>query len=171
MMRRVTAVALSLVILAIIEIAVFLLVANTVGFGWALLLLLATSLLGTWLLRREGARAWRRFREVAAAGRPPGGEASRGIVGLLSGLLLAVPGFVTDALGLLLLIPPVRAGGVRLVQRAAERRLSSAAAGDLFGPRWVRSTSRRAPGTAQPQRPSQPGQAPPDEVVEGEIVD
>ncbi|HET6212165.1 MAG TPA: FxsA family protein [Micromonosporaceae bacterium] len=160
-MRRFPIAVLAVFGLAVAEIAVLVLVVKAIGLGWALLLMLATSLLGGWLLRREGSRAWRRFRDAAQAGRPPGGEASRGLVGLLSALLLAVPGFLTDLLGLALLVPPVRTGAAGLVQRSAERRLSPSVVGDLFGPRRVRVNVGRdgpEPSGAEP-------------VIEGEILD
>jgi len=162
-MRRLGVLALTVAALAIAEIAVLIVVAARIGVGWTLLAMLATSLAGSWLLRREGARAWRRFRTAAAAGRPPGGEATRGLVGVASAVLLLLPGFLTDAVGLLLLVPGVRAGGARLVQGFAERRLPPAAAGDLFGPRRVR-VSRPAQAGWDTRPPSSP-------VVEGEIVD
>jgi UPF0716 protein FxsA len=159
--RRAAVALLVLVALAAVEITGLVLVTRAIGLAWALALVLAGALLGTWLLRREGARAWRRFRAAAQAGRPPGGEVSRGVVGLVAGLLLVVPGFLTDLAGLLLLAPPVRAGAVRLSQRFAERRLSGAVASDLFGPRRVR-VDVRADGSGQPGA---------DEVIEGEIID
>src|SRR5438874_9582765 len=116
--RRAGLVAGGLVALAILEIVAFVLVANWIGIGWTILLVLATSLLGGWLLRREGLRAWRAFREVAESGRPPGAEVSRGLLGLGGAMLLAVPGFITDLVGLALLLPPVRAAAGMGVQRA-----------------------------------------------------
>jgi len=79
-------------------------------------------------------------------------------VGLLGALLFVVPGFVTDLLGLALLLPPLRRGARVVVRRSIERRFSSAVAGDLFGPRQVRVRVRRTtPEDGEP--------------IEGEIVD
>ncbi|ATO13145.1 exlusion protein FxsA [Micromonospora sp. WMMA2032] len=160
----------ALLLLTLLELAVFVLVGRAVGFGAALLLVFAASLLGLVLLRREGMRAWRGFRAAAQAGQPPGPQVTDGLVGLLGALLLALPGLVSGAVGLLLLVPPLRrlaGGGVR---RATERRVSSMVAGDLFGPRRVRvyqGQSQPTP-TASPQQPpvAEPGRA-----IEGEIVD
>jgi UPF0716 protein FxsA len=138
------------------EIAVFVLVVNAIGFGWALLAVLASSFVGLMLLRREGMRAWRGFLASANAGQPPGERVTDGIVGLGAAALLTVPGFVTAAAGLLLLLPPVRRLGRRGVQRWAERRVSSAVAGDLFGPRRVKVHRAEPPET--------------DATIEGEIV-
>ncbi|WP_327651754.1 FxsA family protein [Micromonospora aurantiaca] len=168
----------ALLLLALLELTVFVLVGRAVGFGVAVLLVFGASLLGLVLLRREGMRAWRGFRAAAQAGRPPGAEVTDGLVGLLGALLLALPGLVSGVVGLLLLVPPLRrlaGGGVR---RATERRVSSMVAGDLFGPRRVR-VYRGAPQPAPEPAPApSPGPAPspqpvtdPGKAIEGEIVD
>jgi UPF0716 protein FxsA len=132
-----------LIVFAIAEIVVFVLLAKAIGLGWAILIALATSLLGAFLLRREGARGWRRFRAAVTEGRPPGREATDGLTGLLGALLLLAPGFIGDAIGLLLLAPPLRALARAGVRRAAETRFSPAVAGQVFGPKLVRA--RRGP--------------------------
>jgi UPF0716 protein FxsA len=152
----------ALLLTAVVEVAVFIAVAHAIGAGWAVLAGAALSLLGVALLRREGLRAWRRFRDAAGGGRPPGVQASDGVVGLGGALLLAVPGFVTAVAGLLLLLPPARPLARHRVQRFAERRLTAAAAGSLFGPRTVRV--RQGDPVDEPAPP--PGPA-----IEGEIVD
>ena len=139
---------LAILITAVVEIAVFVLVAHLIGFGYTVLLVLATSAAGALLLRREGMRAWRRFRAAVDAGRPPGEEVTDGLVGLGAGVLMAIPGLVSAAVGVLLALPPGRQLARIGARRAAERRISSATAGDLFGPRRVRV--RR--GTPQPHR-------------------
>lgn len=154
----------ALVVTAVLEIAVLVLVAHWIGPFWTILLVLATSVLGGWLLRREGVRAWRRFRDAARAGREPGAEVSGGVVGLLGAVLLVLPGFLTDLAGLVLLAPPVRHLAGRRAQAFAERQLSPALAGDLFGPRRVRI--RRA---TPPEAATVPGEA--GEPIEGEIVE
>jgi len=154
-------VLLSLLALAILEIVTFVVVAKVIGVAWTLLLVLVTTVLGVWLMRREGMRAWRRFRAAAQSG-PPGQEVTDGAVGLGAAVLLVMPGFLTDLAGLALLVPPVRSMARAAMQRSAERRLSSAAAGDLFGPRKVRvyrSESASPPGSSASQ------------VIDGEIVD
>jgi UPF0716 protein FxsA len=158
MRRRLGLIGIGLVVTAAIEITLLVFVAHRIGFGLTALLVLAGVLLGGWLLRREGARGWRALRESAAAGRPIGPEVSDGLVGLLGAMLFVIPGFVTDLLGVALLLPPVRRGARVVVRRSVERRFSSAVAGDLFGPRQVRVRVRRTtPEDGEP--------------IEGEIVD
>lgn len=149
------AIAFGVPLLAIAEIAAFVLVGSWIGYGWALLAVLAASFVGMMLLRREGMRAWRGFIAAANAGQHPGERVIDGIVGLGAGLLLSLPGFVTTIAGLVLLLPPARSVARRGVQRWTERRVSSAVAGDLFGPRRV-TVHRGAPDT--------------DDAIEGEIV-
>jgi len=159
-------VPLALLLTGIVEIAVFVLLGRGVGFGWAVLLVLAASLTGLALLRREGVRAWRGFRGAVEAGRPPGEQVTDGLVGLAAGLLLAVPGLVTGAAGLLLVVPPLRRLARRRVQRAAERRVSAVVAGDLFGPRRVRVWRGQSRPTHDDVPVNRPGPA-----IEGEVVE
>lgn len=173
---------------AAVEIAVFAAVVHALSAGWALLLLAVSCVAGLVLLRREGVRAWRRFRAAAQAGRPPGRQVSDGLVGLLGALLLAVPGFVTGVVGLLLLVPPTRFLARRGVERATERRVSAAVAGDLFGPRRVRvrrgapvppqsahvdsgSAAARSAAAGTSGTATVAGDVVEGEIVEGEIVD
>jgi UPF0716 protein FxsA len=91
------------------EIFVALEVARAIGVLWTVLLLLAGWPLGAWALRSEGRAAWRRLSEAVALGRPPGREVLDGALVLAGGALLMVPGFVTDVIGLILLLAPSRA--------------------------------------------------------------
>jgi UPF0716 protein FxsA len=163
MRQRVGLIGVGLLVTAAIEIVLLVLVAHQIGVGLTVLLVLAGVLLGSWLLQREGVRAWRALRRATSDGRPVGPEVSDGLVGLLSALLLVVPGFVTDVVGLALLVPPVRRGARVVVRRSVERRFSSAVAGDLFGPRQVRVKVRR--GTPADGALDQ------DAPIEGEIID
>jgi len=164
---------LAILLTAAVEIAVFILVAHLIGFGFTVLLVLVASAAGVLLLRREGTRAWRGFKAAAEAGQPPGAQVTDGLVGLFAGVLLAIPGLVTAALGILLALPPGRQLARLAVRRATERRLSSAQAGDLFGPRRVR-VRRGAPrppddggGTAGPGQPPTTGPGPSGPTITG----
>jgi UPF0716 protein FxsA len=175
-MRRSAMIALILLVTLVAEVVVFTLAVKVLGVAWTLLLVLATTVAGGWLLRREGIRAWRRFRAAVRQGRPPGGEVTDGLLGLVGALLLVLPGFVTDVVGVLLLTPPTRGYARAGVQRAAERRFSPAAAGDLFGPRRVRVRRGRSrtPAGSPPQPPPAAHPVPPAgaaAAIEGEIVE
>jgi UPF0716 protein FxsA len=97
------------VIVPLVELAVFVQVASSFGVWNTVAVLLAVSLIGAWIVKRQGMSVWRRAQVQMNAGRVPAKEVVDGFLILCAGGLLLVPGFVTDALGLLLLLPPVRA--------------------------------------------------------------
>jgi UPF0716 protein FxsA len=91
------------------ELFVAIKVAEAIGVLPTVLLLLVTWPLGTWVLRSHGRAAWRRLGAAVAEGRSPGREVLDGVLILLGGLLLIVPGFLSDVLGAIALLPPTRA--------------------------------------------------------------
>jgi len=100
----------------LLEIIVAVAVSKFIGIGWTLFALAALSLLGGWVLLREGRRAWTSLAVPATdpgATTRAGADAPRTATGMAAGLLLAVPGFLTALAGGFLLLPPVRrlAGG------------------------------------------------------------
>ena len=109
--------ALLILVVPIVELYAFVKVSDAVGFLDALGILIVVSLLGVWLVKRAGLRVWARFNEQLVAGTTPSKEVADGVCLLLAGVLLVIPGFVTDALGLFLLLPPVRAVVRRVVVR------------------------------------------------------
>jgi UPF0716 protein FxsA len=110
------------IVLPIAELYVIIKVGGAIGVLPTLALLVADSFLGAALLRSQGRAAWRRFNEALAAGRVPGREVFDGTMIILGGAFLLTPGFITDVVGLLLLIPPTRAAFRGLVVRLARRR-------------------------------------------------
>ena len=94
---------------ALAELLVAIKVAEAIGVGLTVLLLVAGVPVGVWLLRAEGRTAWRRLSAAVQAGRPPAHEAIDGALVLAGGMLLIVPGFISDAIGLLLGFAPTRA--------------------------------------------------------------
>ena len=95
-------------------------VGQAIGVAWTVAILVADSILGSMLMRAQGRAAWRRFNEAMYAGRVPAREVLDGALVMFGGLLMLTPGFITDILGLLLLIPPTRA----LVRGVLARRLT-----------------------------------------------
>lgn len=145
------------IVVPLIEIAIIVQVGELVGAAWTIVALLLVSLVGAWLVRREGTRAWRRFRDALAGGRVPTDEVLEGALVLFGGALLLTPGFATDAVGLLLMVPPVRA----LVAGTLRRRL---------GARFVVGTiggSPPQPGPGARLRSPSPRR---DDVVDVEVV-
>jgi UPF0716 protein FxsA len=100
---------LLLILWPVAELFVAIKVAEAIGVLLTVLLLVVSWPVGMWLLRSEGRAAWRRLSAAVAAGRPPGREAIDGALVLVGGGLLIVPGFLSDVVGLTLLVPPTRA--------------------------------------------------------------
>lgn len=96
-------------------------VAELIGVLPMLLLLVLSLPLGFWLLREQGRGAWRRLSAAVAAGRSPGDHVIDGALIVAGGALLIIPGFITDVIGLLLLVPPFRA----LTRRGIARNVRS----------------------------------------------
>jgi UPF0716 protein FxsA len=94
-------------------------VGELIGPVWTILLLAASSVLGSVLLRSQGRAVWNRFNETMRVGRVPHREVVDGVLVIFGGAFLITPGFLTDIVGLALLIPPTRS----VVRRAVERRL------------------------------------------------
>jgi UPF0716 protein FxsA len=94
-------------------------------------ILIADAILGSMLMRAQGRAAWRRFNEAMHAGRVPARDVLDGGLVMFGGLLLLTPGFITDVLGLLLLVPPTRA----VVRKALARRLQQRMVVSMTGPR------------------------------------
>src|SRR5690554_6149890 len=110
----------------IVELAVILQVGSLIGFWPTLALLIVASIAGSVLLRVQGRAAWRRFSAAVAEGRAPAREVLDGVLVLAGGLMLLTPGFVSDAFGILLLLPPTRAlARTLLVRRLAHRMIVS----------------------------------------------
>jgi UPF0716 protein FxsA len=102
-------IAIGLLLLPVAEVAAFLLVAWAIGFLAALALMVLTSLAGCLVLRHAGRGQLVRFRLAVGAGEVAGFEAgSRSLITVLGGILLLLPGFITDLLGGLLLVPWLR---------------------------------------------------------------
>jgi UPF0716 protein FxsA len=97
-------------------------VGPALGAPLTIALLAADSLAGAWLMKSQGRAVWRRFNEAVGAGRIPTREIVDGVLIIFGGAFLITPGFITDILGFLLLIPPTRSLFRRSLQRRLERR-------------------------------------------------
>lgn len=111
----------------IAELAVIIQVGQAIGVWWTIGLLIADSILGSMLMRHQGRTAWARFNEAVAAGRVPAREVLDGALVIFGGALLLTPGFLTDILGLILLIPPSRAVVRAILARRLTHRMVVAA--------------------------------------------
>ena len=137
--------ALAFLVVPVVEIYVLIQVGQVIGALPTILLLIADSIFGAWLIKREGARAWGALRQALAGGRMPHRELADGALVVLAGALMLSPGFVTDVLGILLILPFTRPVFRRLLAALVRRRLV------------VGATSRPAGGAGQ--------------VITGEVID
>ncbi|MCW2756396.1 MAG: FxsA family protein [Nocardioidaceae bacterium] len=151
--------AAAFVLVPLLEIYVIIQVGQVIGALWTIVLLIADSLLGSWLVKREGRRAWQALSQALQQGRMPARELADGMLILVGGLLMLTPGFVLDIFGALCILPFTRPVGRRVLTRMIGSRLSAAAmpvgagfpTGFGTGPR-----TQRRPGP---------------DVVQGDVVD
>lgn len=109
---------LLLFIVPLIEVALFIEIGGEIGVWPTIAIAILTAILGSFLMRHQGLAALRNVQSQLAAGVNPGRLLADGAMIMIAGLLLLTPGFFTDAVGLLLLIPPVRGW---LFRRVASR--------------------------------------------------
>jgi UPF0716 protein FxsA len=133
------------IVVPIAELAVIIQVGQAIGVWWTIALLVADSILGSVLMRSQGRSAWRRFNAAVQEGRVPAREVLDGALVIFGGVLLLTPGFLTDLLGLVLLIPPTRA----LVRRVLVRRLERRMVASMTGPSPRPPRSYDVDGTAR----------------------
>jgi UPF0716 protein FxsA len=112
-----------LLLVPVLEVAVIVAVGRAIG-GWqTLLLLVAESMLGAWLVRREGARAWSALSTALNTGRMPSRQLADAALVLVGGTLLLTPGFVTDIVGFFFILPVTRPLARTMLEAAVARRL------------------------------------------------
>lgn len=148
------------VVMPVLELYVLIQVGQVIGAWWTILLLVLGGVVGSWLIKREGARAWAALRNTVTAGRMPAREIADGALVLLGGTLMLSPGFVSDAIGVLLVLPVTRPLFRRLLTGVVARRLVVTGPGAMpfgFG----------GPRRSGPGNDDRPG---PD-VVRGDVVD
>lgn len=131
-------------VVPLIELYVLIQVGEEIGALNTIGLLVVISIVGAWLAKREGLGVWRRINEQVKAGKVPGADLVDGFLILLAGALLVTPGFVSDVLAILLLLPPTRALVRRTVRRRYRRRLEG------FGITSPRPPSPPSPGAQRP---------------------
>ena len=119
--------------LPLVELYVILKVGDAIGAVWTILLLAADSVLGSLLLRAQGRSVWRRFNTALADGKMPHREVIDGVLVIFGGAFLITPGFLTDIVGLILLLPPTRSVVRRLLARRLGRRLVTREPYDVEG--------------------------------------
>lgn len=117
---------LLLVSVPLLELFVIVQVAGGLGVGQTILLLLVVSVVGAWMVRRSGLGVLKQIRTRLERGELPGNELVDGVLILVAGALMLTPGFLTDAVGLLLLIPPTRIAVRSVLMRRYSKRITVA---------------------------------------------
>lgn len=140
------------IIVPILELYLFLVLGSRIGVPTTIGIIILTGFLGAALTKSQGAMALARFRQAGAEGRLPHREVLDGLLILIAGAVLLTPGFLTDAVGFLLLVPPVRAVVRHRLGRALKSRLKIVTPG-------------RAPTDHAPEPP--PGKG---KVIDVEVV-
>lgn len=144
------------------ELVVLYLLWTNLGPLWTILLFGATTIVGIVSLGAVGTKAAKEYREALTRNEPPGPAAISGTIGVVGAILLILPGFLTDAVGLLCVFPPTRFLWRSLVTRFVEKRLDSPSVSRLFGPRVVNTGwGARKPDAAHD----------PESVIDGEVLD
>ena len=144
------------VVIPLVEIWAILQVGQLVGPWWTIALLVLDSMVGAWLIKREGGRAWQALRQALEGGRMPARELADAALILIGGTLMLSPGFVLDVAGILLILPFTRPVARRLLTSVVERRLVVVPA---FG------------GPFEPDNGRRPGPPAGGPVVKGDVVD
>ena len=143
----------------ILEIYLIFQVGGIIGAGWTILLVIGTAILGASLLRQQGLSTWTRLNQKIAEGQLPPTVLVEGIFLLLAGAFLLTPGFFTDAIGFLFLVPPVR----QMLAAALLRR-------GMFMASSMHSTSYSQTSAGANNRTTHRSHHQPD-VIEGEYED
>jgi UPF0716 protein FxsA len=147
------------IVVPLVEIYVLIQVGQVIGVWWTLLLLIADSIYGGWLIRHEGGRAWQALTNALNSGQMPAKELADAALILVGGTLMLSPGFVTDAMGIVLILPFTRPVARRVLTRVVSKRLVAGFVDVRQGP--------RPPGPAGPPGPDSGGGP----VVRGEVLD
>ncbi|QHA92854.1 FxsA family protein [Bacillus sp. N1-1] len=116
---------LFIIIVPALEIALLLLSGRTLGLIPTVLLIIGTGILGAWLARKEGAETIQKVNRQMQTGQMPGEAILDGLCILVGGVVLLTPGFITDAVGFLLLVPATRKPFKRWIKKFLERRMNN----------------------------------------------
>jgi UPF0716 protein FxsA len=137
--------AATFLVVTLVEIWIILQVGHVIGAWWTLVALVAESVIGAWVVRREGRRAWRNLIAELSTGRVPTKQAADGAAVLVGGVLLITPGFLTDAAGFLCVLPLTRPVVRRLLVGLLARRTAGLGGTVLIGA--PQGGTRRSPAT------------------------
>lgn len=159
--RRWWLLLVAFVVVPLVEIYVIIQIGQVIGAWWTIALLIADSVFGSWLVKREGGRAWRALQVALQERRMPAKELADGVLILVGGILMLTPGFVLDIFGALCILPFTRPIGRRALSRVISRKLVGVG---IPGASYPGAAGGTAWGSAQDTGPG------PD-VVRGDVVE
>lgn len=151
----------------LLEFVVLIAVGQTIGPGWTIGLLLLFVVIGSVLVRRESSRTWRALRTAVETGRMPGRELADASLVLVGGLLLVLPGFLSDLLGIFLILPFTRSVSRRLLQVILGARVATVLPGSMPGSGASGTRSGAGTGFGPGSGTRRTGAS---DVIEGEII-
>ena len=134
------------IVVPLAELYVILQVGEAIGAPLTILILALDSIIGSLLLKSQGRAVWRRFNETMAAGRIPHREVLDGVMVIFGGAFLITPGFITDIVGILLLLPPTRVRDAEVPGPGARRALRDQRGGRRDAPALASRLRRRGDG-------------------------
>jgi UPF0716 protein FxsA len=157
--------------LPILEVYLLIRVGQAVGLLPTIILLVVIAALGGWLMRHQGARAWQALTDAYTKGRVPTGHLADAVLILVGGLLLILPGFLTDAIGFVFVLPWTRPYARKMIAFFVARRISKRAARqrDRAGVITGETVDTRTAPRKRPTKAPRPDAGP--AVIEGEVKD
>lgn len=161
-------IVIGFILISVAEVWLLTAVGARIGVLWTLAILVVEALVGVWLMRREGRKAWAALTDAYTTGRMPTGHLADAALVLVGGVMLILPGFITDIIGLVCLLPLTRPLARRLIgsviaRQAAKQGLDVNTLRARFGPGTV------IPGETVEDPAEPPKQNP--RVIQGEIED
>ncbi|YCM43094.1 FxsA family protein [Verrucomicrobiaceae bacterium 227] len=138
------------ILVPLAELYLFMTLGRELGFANTVLIIIATAILGASLTKSQGRKAIARFQQATGEGRLPAQEALDGIMILIAGAVLLTPGFLTDAIGFLLLVPPIRTAMGKVLAKGLKGKIQIV-----------------TPGFQTPEAPPKP----PSKLDDGNVID
>ena len=137
------------IVVPIVELWLIAQVADLISWPITIVLLIAEAIIGAWLVKREGRSTWRRFSEaISSRNRVPAVEVVDGALVIIGGTLLLTPGFLTDIVAFVCIVPPTRAVANRIVRSRVRGRFG------LGGRTGAGMTGGRPGGRGRPDDPA-----------------
>ena len=156
------------IVISVVEVWLLTEVGSVIGVPWTLVILVAEALIGAWLMRREGRKAWAALTDAYSTGKMPTGQLADAALVLVGGIMLILPGFFTDVIGLICLLPFTRPLARRLIGLILARHVSKNGLDiDVMRARFAPDTVIKGETVDTP--PAGPANDP--QVIRGEIED